>query len=67
MGNKKPLNARRGKILAEIRDNPNITAEELRKILGISKTAVDSVCNARRTAIYGIKCPPHHVHALNAL
>jgi biotin operon repressor len=25
-----------------MRDNPNITAEELRKILGISKTAVDN-------------------------
>ncbi len=35
-------NARRRKILIEMRDNPNITAEELRKILGISKTAVDN-------------------------
>ena len=26
----------------EMRDNPNITAVELRKILGISKTAVDN-------------------------
>jgi len=42
MGNKKPLNARRRKILEEMRDNPNITAEELRKILEISKTAVDN-------------------------
>ncbi len=25
-----------------MRNNPNITAEELRKILGISKTAVDN-------------------------
>ncbi len=41
IGNKKPLNARRRKILAEMRDNPNITTEELRKILGISKTAVE--------------------------
>ncbi len=42
IGNKKPLNARRKKILAEMRDNPNITAEELRKILGVSKTAVEN-------------------------
>ena len=42
IGNKKPLNVRRRKILTEMRDNPNITAEELRKILGISKTAVDN-------------------------
>lgn len=28
--------------MTEMRDNPNITAEELRKILGISKTAVDN-------------------------
>ena len=42
VGYKKPLNIRRRKILTEMRDNPNITAEELRKILGISKTAVDN-------------------------
>ncbi len=42
VGNKKPLNVRRRKILIEMRDNPNITTEELRKILGISKTAVDN-------------------------
>lgn len=42
VGDKKPLNARRRTILTEMRDNPNITAEELRKILGISKTAVDN-------------------------
>ena len=42
LGDKKPLNARRRTILTEMRDNPNITAEELRKILGISKTAVDN-------------------------
>ena len=28
--------------MTEMRDNPNITAEELRKILEISKTAVDN-------------------------
>ncbi len=42
IGDKKPLNVRRRKILTEMRDNPNITAKELRKILGISKTAVDN-------------------------
>ena len=42
IGDKKPLNIRRRKILTEMRDNPNITAEELRKILGVSKTAVDN-------------------------
>ncbi|MCM1236382.1 MAG: putative DNA binding domain-containing protein [Ruminococcus flavefaciens] len=42
IGNKKPLNARRKKILEDMRDNPNITTEELRKILGISKTAIEN-------------------------
>ncbi|MCM1427915.1 MAG: winged helix-turn-helix transcriptional regulator, partial [Eubacterium sp.] len=42
VGNKKSLNTRRKKILVEMRDNPNITAEELRKILGISKTAIEN-------------------------
>ncbi len=28
--------------MAEMRDNPNITTEELHKILGISKTAVEN-------------------------
>lgn len=42
VGDKKPLNARRRTILTEMRDNPNITAVKLRKILGISKTAVDN-------------------------
>ena len=42
VGNKKSLNVGRRKILTEMRDNPNITAEELRKILGISKTAADN-------------------------
>ncbi|MCM1560290.1 MAG: winged helix-turn-helix transcriptional regulator [Butyrivibrio sp.] len=41
-GNKKSLNIRRRKILEEMRDNPNITTEELRKILGVSKTAVEN-------------------------
>ena len=38
--NKKGLNARRQRILAEMRDNPNITLDELHQILGVSKTAV---------------------------
>ena len=42
VGNKKSLIVGRRKILTEMRDNPNITAEELRKILGISKTAADN-------------------------
>lgn len=29
VGNKKPLNARRKKIIAEMRDNPNVTTAEL--------------------------------------
>lgn len=42
IGNKKPLNARRKKIIAEMRDNPNITTAELHVMLGISKTAVEN-------------------------
>lgn len=38
--NKKGLNARRQRILAEMRDNPNITLDELHQILRITKTAV---------------------------
>lgn len=41
-GKKKPLNARRRKILEEMRNRPDITAEELHTILGVSKTAVDN-------------------------
>ena len=40
VGNKKPLNANRKKIIAEMRDNPNITTVQLHVILGISETAV---------------------------
>lgn len=40
VGNKKPLNANREKIIAEMRDNPNITTSQLHVILGISETAV---------------------------
>lgn len=42
VGNKKPLNARRKKIIAEMRDNPNVTTAELHKMLGISETAVEN-------------------------
>lgn len=42
VGNKKLLNARRQKILTEMRDNPNITTAELHQILGISETAVEN-------------------------
>ncbi len=40
VGNKKPLNENREKIIAEMRDNPNITTAQLHVILGISETAV---------------------------
>lgn len=39
---KKKLNARRQKIMQEIRDNSAVTTSELSKILGISETAVDN-------------------------
>ena len=42
MGNKKGLNARRQRIITEMRDNPNITTSELHQILGISETAVEN-------------------------
>lgn len=42
VGNKKSLNARRKKIIAEMRDNPNITTAELHVMLGISETAVEN-------------------------
>lgn len=40
--NRAPLNARRRKIIAEMRDNPNITAEELHNILVVSVTTVNN-------------------------
>ena len=43
--NKAKLNARRQRIITEIRDNPNITTDELQKILGISNTAVEKNIN----------------------
>lgn len=42
IGNKKGLNARRQRIITEMRDNPNITTGELHQILGISETAVEN-------------------------
>ena len=42
VGDKKPLNTRRQKIIAEMRDNPNITTAELQNILGVSETAVEN-------------------------
>ena len=42
IGNKKPLNLRRQKIISEIRDNPNITIAELHRILEISETAISN-------------------------
>lgn len=42
VGNKKPLNDRRKKIIAEMRDNPNVTTAELHKMFGISETAVEN-------------------------
>lgn len=42
VGDKKGLNARRQRIIIEMRDNPNITTSELHQILGISGTAVEN-------------------------
>ena len=42
VGDKKPLNSRRQKIIAEMRDNSNITTSELHNILGVSETAVEN-------------------------
>lgn len=42
VGDKKHLNSRRQKIIAEMRDNPNITTAELHNILGVSETAVEN-------------------------
>lgn len=43
VGNKKdPLNPRRQAIIKEIRDNANVTAKELSRILRISETAVEN-------------------------
>lgn len=42
VGNKSELNERRQRILTEMRDNPNITKNELHKLLGVSTTAIDN-------------------------
>lgn len=42
VGDKKPLNSRRQKIISEMRDNPNITIAELHNILGVSETPVEN-------------------------
>ena len=42
MGNKKPLNERRSRILAEMRNDPNITTAQLRVILSCAETTVDN-------------------------
>ena len=42
VGNKKSLNARRRKMIAEMRNNPNVTTAKLHQILGISTTAVEN-------------------------
>ena len=50
--NKIKLNDRRKRIITEIRDNPNITVEELQRILGISKTSVINNINFLRENHY---------------
>lgn len=42
VSNKKPLNARRKKILEELRNNPNITQAQLSKIIGVGITAIEN-------------------------
>ncbi len=42
MGNKKPLNERRSRILAEMRNDPNITTAQLRVILNCVETTVEN-------------------------
>lgn len=42
ISNKKPLNARRVKILEEMRNNPNITQVQLSKIIGVGITAIEN-------------------------
>ena len=41
-GNKKPLNERRSRILAEMRNDPNITTAQLRVILSCAETTVEN-------------------------
>lgn len=42
VGDKKGLNSRRQRIVTEMRDNPNITTNELYQILEISEKAVEN-------------------------
>lgn len=42
VGDKKPLNARRKKMLEEIRNNPNITHAELVSVIGVTLTAIEN-------------------------
>ncbi len=42
VGNKKSLNKRRERIIAEMRDNPNVTTAQLSAMLDVSETAVDN-------------------------
>ena len=42
MGNKKQLNERRSRILAEMRNDPNITTAQLRVILNCAETTVEN-------------------------
>ena len=42
VGDKRPLNDRRKKILEEIRNNPNVTQTQLSKIIGIGLTAIEN-------------------------
>ena len=44
----KKLNARRQRIISEMRDNPNITTAELELILNISETAIENNINYLR-------------------
>ncbi len=39
---KRKLNPRRARIVAEMRDNPNVTAAELSTMLAVSETAIDN-------------------------
>ena len=42
VGDKRPLNDRRKKILEEIRNNPNVTQAQLSQIIGIGLTAIEN-------------------------
>ena len=42
LGNKKPLNERRSIIVAEMRNNPNITTAQLKVLLGCAETTVEN-------------------------